>query len=201
MTTQTMIELFGYLGSLLVVVSMLMTSVVKLRVINMIGSIIFAIYALIIKSYPTALMNFFLVGINIYHLIHLNRTETSFELTDDGQEMSYSRFLLRHYLNDIRLYFPDADPEGQYDAAYIVSDGTNPVGLLLGKKLEDGALDVAVDYSIPAYRDCSVGAFLYSKLPSLGVRKLTCSCGTPKHIEYMSKMGFSADGKQYTKTL
>ena len=61
-----LIELFGYLGSILVVVSMLMTSVMRLRIINTIGSIIFAIYALIIRSYPTAFMNFFLVGINIY---------------------------------------------------------------------------------------------------------------------------------------
>ena len=36
-----MIELVGYLGSALVVVSMLMTSVVKLRVVNTIGSAIF----------------------------------------------------------------------------------------------------------------------------------------------------------------
>ena len=35
------LELFGYLGSLLILVSMLMTSVVKLRIINLIGSAIF----------------------------------------------------------------------------------------------------------------------------------------------------------------
>ena len=66
-----MIELIGYLGSALVVVSMLMSSVVKLRVINTIGSGIFAAYALMIHSYPTALMNICLVGINIYNLLKL----------------------------------------------------------------------------------------------------------------------------------
>ena len=45
-----MIEMLGYLGSALVVASMLMSSVVKLRVINTIGSGIFAVYALIIHS-------------------------------------------------------------------------------------------------------------------------------------------------------
>ena len=44
------VELVGYIGSLLVVVSMLMTSVIKLRFINLTGSFIFTIYALIIKS-------------------------------------------------------------------------------------------------------------------------------------------------------
>lgn len=41
-----MVEMIGYLGSILVVVSMLMSSVVKLRVINTIGDGIFAAYAL-----------------------------------------------------------------------------------------------------------------------------------------------------------
>ncbi|MBQ5897462.1 MAG: hypothetical protein IIW81_03245 [Oscillospiraceae bacterium] len=39
------IELIGYLGSILVLVSMLMSSVVKLRIINTVGSIIFTFYA------------------------------------------------------------------------------------------------------------------------------------------------------------
>ena len=50
MNTSMIIELAGYLGSVLVVVSMLMSSVVKLRIINTAGSIISATYALIIQS-------------------------------------------------------------------------------------------------------------------------------------------------------
>ena len=46
MTTELLVELFGYLGSVLVVVSMLMASVVKLRVINTFGSVISGTYAL-----------------------------------------------------------------------------------------------------------------------------------------------------------
>ena len=44
------LELFGYLGSFLVLISMLMTSVVRLRIINLIGSAIFAAYAILIRS-------------------------------------------------------------------------------------------------------------------------------------------------------
>jgi hypothetical protein len=73
MSAKLLIELFGYFGSFLVVISMLMSSVVKLRIINTTGSMIFAIYALLIRSYPTALMNFFLVGINLYYLVQLQK--------------------------------------------------------------------------------------------------------------------------------
>lgn len=75
-----MVELIGYLGSVLVVVSMLMSSVVKLRVINTIGSGIFAGYALLIHSYPTALMNACLVGINLYNLVRLRQGDRSYDL-------------------------------------------------------------------------------------------------------------------------
>ena len=75
MDRQMILELVGYFASLLVLVSLLMTSVVKLRVINMIGSFIFAVYALFISSYPTAVMNFCLVGVNIYFLIKMAKTE------------------------------------------------------------------------------------------------------------------------------
>ncbi len=68
MNTAMLIEIFGYIGSVLVVVSMLMSSVVKLRVINTIGSIISGTYALIIGSFPLALMNICLIIINVYNL-------------------------------------------------------------------------------------------------------------------------------------
>ena len=71
MSTGTIYEIIGYTGSALVVISMLMTSIIRLRVINLIGSLIFTVYALLIRSYPTAAMNVFLVGINVWHLIHL----------------------------------------------------------------------------------------------------------------------------------
>lgn len=73
MNTSTLIEIFGYTGTVLVVVSMLMTSMVKLRVINTIGSIISGIYAIICGAYPLALMNGCLIIINIYNLLKLSK--------------------------------------------------------------------------------------------------------------------------------
>lgn len=66
-----LIEIFGYAGSVLVVVSMLMSSVVKLRMINTVGSTISGIYAIICGAFPLAFMNACLVAINIYNLLKL----------------------------------------------------------------------------------------------------------------------------------
>ena len=77
MSTAMIIEIFGYIGCVFVIVSMLMTSVVKLRIINTVGSTISAVYAMIGHSYPLALVNASLVVINIYNLSKLMKAENN----------------------------------------------------------------------------------------------------------------------------
>ncbi len=88
MDTTMIIETIGYVGSALVLVSFLMASVVKLRVINSAGGLIFAVYALLIHSYPTALMNFCLVGINLYYLARLRHPDRSYTLIEEKRDSS-----------------------------------------------------------------------------------------------------------------
>ena len=69
METNIYLEIFGYMGTALVVLSMMMTSVTKLRIVNMSGSVISAIYAAIIGTWPIVVMNVCLFMINGFHLI------------------------------------------------------------------------------------------------------------------------------------
>lgn len=130
-----MLEMIGYLGSALVVVSMPMSLVIKLRVINTIGSGIFAAYARMIHSYPTALMNGFLIGINIYNLIKLTQKDRSYDLVEGAQGEGLLRYLLDYYREDIRTYFPDFSANSGADRVYIVCGNGNPAGVLLGTGL------------------------------------------------------------------
>ncbi len=197
-----MIEMIGYLGSALVVASMLMSSVVKLRVINTIGSGIFAAYAVIIHSYPTALMNVCLVGINIYNLIKLTQKNQSYDLVEGTQGEGLLRYLLDHYRQDIQSYFPDFSADTPADLAYIVCHNGNPAGVLLGTSNGQGTLQVLLDYSTPTYRDCSIGAYLYSRLPSQGINTLVFTGKASKaHTAYLAKMGFTEKHGAYIKHL
>ncbi len=190
MSTKVMIELFGYLGSALVVVSMLMTSVMKLRVINTIGSIIFVIYALVIRSYPTALMNFFLVGINVYHMIRLTNTKKHYDLVEVSSGGGYFNYLMRYYGEDIARFFPDARRMvKQADAVYVICCDSAPAGVFAGRRRPSG-MEICLDYSTPVYRDCSVGTFLYAQLKEKGIKELSCRCDVREHIVYLEKMGF-----------
>lgn len=198
-----MVEMIGYLGSALVVVSMLMSSVVKLRVINTIGSGIFAAYALMIHSYPTALMNVCLVGINLYNLLKLRQKDKNYVLVEATPQDGLLRCLLDYYREDIRTYFPGFPEDSEAaDRAYIVCCGGTPAGVLLGIDCGLGTLKVLLDYATPTYRDCSIGAYLYSKLPSKGIRTLVfIESESQAHAAYLTKMGFSKENGVYRKHL
>lgn len=202
MDSSMIIETIGYLGSALVLVSFLMASVVKLRVINSAGGLIFAVYALLIHSYPTALMNFCLVGINLYYLARLRHPDRHYTLIEEKKDSPVLQVFLRHYGQDIEGCFPGLEIETEdADVVCLVCHNMTPAGILLGKRREGGALEILLDYSTPEYRDCSVGKYLYSRLPELGVDSLTYSREPLKHEAYLKKMGFAREKGVYVKRI
>lgn len=68
------LEIFGYLGTALVLLSMAMTSLTKLRMLNISGSVISAVYAALMGTYPVVLLNVGLILINTVQLIRQKRT-------------------------------------------------------------------------------------------------------------------------------
>ena len=63
------LEIFGYIGTALVVISMLMTSVVKLRVINMCGGVISTVYSICYSAWAIVVMNIILIIINFSQVV------------------------------------------------------------------------------------------------------------------------------------
>ncbi len=68
-----MLEIFGYIGTVLILVSMMMTSVVKLRIVNMTGSLISVIYSAIHGTWPVVFLNTGLMIINAFQLVRMKR--------------------------------------------------------------------------------------------------------------------------------
>lgn len=64
-------EWLGYAASVLVGISLLMGDMRRLRVINLLGCLLFTVYGLMIEAFPVAVMNLFGAGVNIYHLLRL----------------------------------------------------------------------------------------------------------------------------------
>ena len=199
MDIKTVIEIIGYIGSALVLVSMLMTSVVKLRIINLTGSVIFAGYALAIKSYPTAVMNICLAGINIYHLYRIFREEKNYTLIKTDVNDGYFSYLLNRSLKDIKYWFPEFSSEdlGNCFAALICCE-SNPACLFIGREIKPGDVEVVLDYAMPAYRDVTPGRFLCEYMAREGYNKLAFSQMAADHEQYLVKLGYKkGSGETY----
>ncbi len=83
------VEWVGYTASLLVLVSLMMTSILRLRIFNLIGASVFCIYGLLIHSYPVAGMNFLIVLSNIYHLFKLRKVKEEFTLMETSPKKRF----------------------------------------------------------------------------------------------------------------
>ena len=64
-------EVIGYAGTAFVLLSMMMTSVTKLRIFNLCGSVLSMIYAFICATWPVFVLNLCLTGINSVQLYRL----------------------------------------------------------------------------------------------------------------------------------
>lgn len=196
------LELVGYAGSFIVLISLLMRSVVKLRIINSIGAIVFTVYAILIKSYPTAVMNAALVVVNIWFLVKVLRTKSLLSVQELNADDAAVTHFVRFYRNDIAKNFPDYDfAFRKDDTCYLVYADANPVGLLVGKVSYPDTLGVELDYACPSHRDCSVGTFLYGYLKEQGVRQMVAHAGVAHHDRYLRKMGFSKKSDRFVKNL
>lgn len=65
MFSAQLVEWIDYLASILIVISLMMTNILRLRIINTIGCVTFVVYGLLVGAYPVALSNFAIILINL----------------------------------------------------------------------------------------------------------------------------------------
>ena len=200
--TQETLELIGYVSSVLILISLLMTSEVKFRVINAVGSLIFTVYAILIRSYPTAVLNACLVAVDLWFLVKVLRSRVPYNVTEASMEDAGVRYFLQMHREDIAAFFPEW--ENRLESAqrvFVVYDGMTMAGILAGRIEDRGTLAVLLDYSSPKYRDCSVGKYLYPALAERGIGRLQADTQVEKHIRYLQNMGFSEQNGVFVKEL
>lgn len=66
-------ELIGLAGTLFVLLSFLMKDLTKVRIINIIGALLFVIYGICINAWSTWILNTILIIIHIIYLIRKNK--------------------------------------------------------------------------------------------------------------------------------
>jgi hypothetical protein len=63
------IEIWGYLSMILVLVSMMMKNMKKLRILNSIACSMFVVYGVTLSAYPIVVMNILVIFINIWRIL------------------------------------------------------------------------------------------------------------------------------------
>ena len=189
------VEWFGYLASFVVLISLTMSSIIKLRIINLIGCLMFASFAYFIDSVPTIAMNLGIACINIYYLYDLYSKKEEFKIISASKHSEYFQSFIEFNRKDIEkqadlTQLPDADI-----LFYMLRDNTI-AGVLVGQKDAKGVLDITLDYVIPQYRDFKLGTYYYKTHPEIlkakGISALRTLAITQDHRRYLEKMGFVA---------
>lgn len=193
-----LLELVGYAASVLVAISLMMTSVLRLRLINLVGSAGFSLYGLLIGAYPVAVLNGAIVVVNIYHLAGMLRTREYFQLLPLKPDSVYLAYFLDYHATEIRRAVPDFayKPSADQLSLFILRN-CNPAGALIARKEPDGVLRVLLDFAVPHYRDLRMGRYLFVEQQPFfrerGIREISVTAYSEDFGRYLIKLGFSPD--------
>lgn len=193
------VEMVGYLASLLVVISLTRTSVVRLRVLSLLGAITFVTYGVLIESPPIVITNAAIVVINMWFLGKEFSTSSS-----RGIDLGASRIradspflhdFVAYHLADIHQFQPDFHlPTGDDVVAWMLTRDGLPAGLLIGRR-HDTTLTIDLDYVLAPYRDSRLGRWLFGAGADTfrrdGITRLRSDGSTATHRRYLEGMGFA----------
>lgn len=187
-------EIIGYLASILIAVSLMMSSILRLRVINLSGSIFFTIYGLIITAYPVALVNGFIVAVDLYYLINILASKEYFNVLEIGKDSDYLKYFLEFHKNDIKKYMPSFSFNlNQNSLLFFILRNSVPAGLVCAEYSAGNNLFIQLDYVIPGYRDFKTGKYAFNKIfKEKNIKKIFSNPGNRKHEQYLKKMGFKS---------
>ena len=80
------IQILGYAASFIIFISLTMKSIVKLRVLNAVGCVVFVVFAFKTNSWPAVVMNIGIVFIDMYYLYGILRKKDTFEMVEGNKD-------------------------------------------------------------------------------------------------------------------
>lgn len=186
------IEIIGYVASVLVAISLMMSAIVKLRIINLIGSLIFTLYGIIISAYPVAFVNGLIAIVNVYYLFEIFTTKEYFDTLKVKADSEYLQYFLKFHEKEIKKFVPNFSfrVDEKTEIIFVLRNSV-PAGLVCAKYEGTDTLFVDLDYVIPGYRDFKIGKFVYQKFfKEKNIKNILTLPGNKTHERYLRKMGF-----------
>ena len=192
-----LVEWIGYIASTVVLISLSLSSILRLRIVNLFGSALFSFYGFYIGSLPVGIMNLIIVGFNLYYLQKLTSKKENFEIIKSDSNQEVVKKFLDYFRKDIQRYFPEFKLQTNSGRLVLmVMRNMNFAGLFIASEKND-VLEVELDYVTPQYRDYKNGIFLFNHfrdaIKEKKYKAIKATSDVPQQIKYLKKIGFVED--------
>ncbi|MGW4464185.1 YgjV family protein [Micromonospora sp. NPDC004704] len=194
------LDIIGWIGSAVLVWSLLQTRVLRLRALNLVGSLILIGYNTALQVWPGVGLNVVIAIINVWYLRRMLATrhdERTYEVVEVGTDDGFLAHTLRVHGADIARFNPGfewhgADPDR---TAFLVVRADEVVGVVLVDGSGGEVARVELDYVTQRFRDFTPGEFVYrrsSLFTDRGFRRVVTPPGMV--APYYDRLGFRREG-------
>ena len=157
------IEIVGYFGSFFIALAMTFSSIIRLRLFSLAGTILFTTYGFYIGAYPVGIVNAFIMITNIVFLLKQYKKKELFRTLEIRNDNNYLLDFLQFHKEEIIKFFPKFSYEAsKTDVSFLVLRDMQVAGVFLGRKIDENTLCVDLDYATPEYRDYKLGQYLFN---------------------------------------
>lgn len=198
----TLLDVLGWVGSALLVWSLLQNRLLRLRALNLVGCLVLIGYNAALRVWPMVGLNVVLAGINLWYLARLLATrhdDRHYQVVEVGTDDDFLAYVLRTHAADIARFNPGFRWEGGPDrSAYLVLHDDDLVGVVLVRAIDATTAQVELDYVTRRFRDFTPGEFIYRSshlFTNRGFRRVRTPPGMV--APYYGRLGFQKAGDAY----
>ena len=203
------LDMLGWTGSALLIVSLLQARVLRFRVLNLTAGLMLVAFNALIGVWPMVAMNMATSAINVWFIVRMvqeRHDEAAFRVLAVRSDNEYLAHLLSVHRSDVLRHQPDFSWDGvprQERHPFLILRGDETVGVVIMRVADDVA-HVELDYVTKRYRDFSPGEFVWRRTPRLrerGFRKVVTPVGMVNPYYDRLGHGFRREGDAYVLDL
>ena len=197
------LDLFGWAGSALLIVSLLQARVLRFRALNLVAGLMLVVFNALVGVWPMVAMNLATSGINVYFISRLlsqRHDSAAFRVLGVKSDDVYLAHVLEVHQADVRRHQPDFSWDGvprEDRRPFLILRGDETVGVVI-IRTEGTDAHVELDYVTRRFRDHSPGEFVWREsglLRELGIHRVITS---PTMVDpYYARVGFRREGDSY----
>lgn len=192
------LEVVGWLGSALVVLSLTVAGVWRFRILNLVGAVIATAYNAVLGIWPFVAMNAAISVIDVYWLVRLHRERhdaAAYDVVEVGPDDASLAHTLRTHAADIARFYPQFTAQaGEARHAFLVLRRDETVGAVVVRDDGNGVGVIELDYVTPRFRDFTPGEFVYRRsgvFAEHGFRRLVVPPDVVGSRDYYARVGFT----------